>query len=112
MMKEKNKEALRELLENVKDHEEVSDFSAVSVDLKALKRLLRWSQDKAYVWFKGDRVKRTDTRTPFGWLKEGHEGIVLEDSTDEGTVMVEWDNAPDEYRKTMMYHNEIKLVKS
>jgi hypothetical protein len=114
-MKKKVKEALRGLLENVEDHEAETEFSAVSVDLGDLKRLLRWAQNSAYVWFEGDRVKLTGVRVPYDFLEDGYseglQGTVYADSEDDGTAIVEWDDAPEDLRRVRMFHNEIKKIK-
>lgn len=110
-MKDKTKQALKDLRETVADHEYEDRGSDVLVDLGDLKRLLRWAQNKDHTWLKGDRVKRTGARVPFNWMTEEHEGLVLEDSLEDGIALVEWDNAPDDQRRLKMYHNEIKLAK-
>lgn len=110
-MKDKVKQAMRSLLEEVADHEAETDFSAVSVDLGDLKRVLRWAQNNAYVWFEGDRVKRTgDGRLGLDWMSHGMLGTVDDDSRDDGTCIVIWDGGPRHHRRMKMYHNEIKRV--
>ena len=112
-MKQKVKDALRSVLEDVKDHEAETEFSAVSVDLAELKLVLRWAQNNAHVWFEGDRVRTVGVKTPYSWLNvtEGFvEGTVYNDSV-EGRVFVEWDNAPEAFRRVEMFHDEIKRVK-
>jgi hypothetical protein len=111
-LKDKVKKTLRQLREDVRIHESETQYSAVEVDKDDLKRLLRWAQNSSYVWFEGDRVKRTgDGKPPYGWLDMGMLGTAYADSDDDGTVYVEWDDAPEEDRRIRMFHNEIKLVK-
>jgi hypothetical protein len=114
-MKQSNKDALRGLLETLTQHEKETTYSGVEVDKEELRTLLYWAQNKAYVWFEGDRVKLTGTRVPYGFLDDGYAlgllGTVYADSEDDGTVHVEWDNAPEKYRRVRMFHNEVKLAK-
>jgi len=111
-MKNKVKQALKSLLEDVAVHESETQYSAVEVDVTELKTLLRWAQNESYVWFEGDRVKRTGVgKTPFSWLEMGMEGTVLDDSGDDGTCRVEWDGGPEDENRVKMFHNEIKRLK-
>lgn len=113
-MKSKVKDALKSVLDDVAKHEKEDGGPDVTVDLGDLKRLLRWAQNSASVWFEGDRVCLTGTRVPYDFLEDGYErgihGTVYMDSEDDGTAMVTWDNDPAEQR-VRMFHNEIKLVK-
>jgi hypothetical protein len=112
-MKEKTIASLRNLLEEVADHEAETSFSAVSVDLADLKRVLRWAQNSAYIWFVGDRVKRTGASVPYGWLEMGMEGTVISEDHGDGRARVEWDGGPEDdgENRVWMFHNEIKKVK-
>jgi len=111
-MKNKVKQALKSLLEEVAVHESETQHSAVGVDLGDLKRVLRWAQNSAYVWFEGDRVVRTGVSVnEFPWLTRGMEGTALSDSDDGGRVRVEWDGGLDGNNRAMMFHNEIKKLK-
>jgi len=114
-MKDKTKKALKGLLESVKTHESETSYSAVEVDKEELRTLLRWAQNSAYVWFEGDRVKLTGVRIPYDFLEDGYskglQGTVYTDSEDDGTALVEWDDAPEDLRRVRMFHNEIKRTK-
>lgn len=110
-MKQKTRETLKSLLNDVAKHEREDGGPDVTVDLKDLKRLLRWAQNKDYVWFEGDRVERTGVRIPLGWMTDDMQGTVLEDSGDDSTVWVEWDGAPEHHRRVKMFHNEVRRVK-
>lgn len=115
-MKEKNIQALRSVLEDVKAHEAETDFSAVSVDLADLKRVLHWAQNNAHVWFKGDRVILTGASVPFDYLDnayaQGVQGTIVEESHEDGRARVQWDNQPLDAIPVWMFHNEIKKVRS
>lgn len=110
-MKDKVKTALVSLREAVEDHEAETEFSAVTVDLGDLKRLLRWAQNEAHVWFIGDRVGLTGARVPFNWLTQDMHGTVIEESHEDGRARVEWDSGPEDDNRVWMFHNEIKKLK-
>lgn len=110
-MKEKAKQALKCLLENVSEHEMEDRGSEVLSDIDDLKTLLRWAQNSAHIWFIGDRVKLTGARVPFNWLKGDTLGTVVGESHEDGCAYVHWDGAPDGEERIRMFHNEIKLAK-
>lgn len=110
-MKDKTKKALKDLLENVSDHEMEDRGPDVLVDLEDLKRVLRWAQNSAHIWFEGDRVRLTGTRVPFSWLEEDTLGTVVGESHEDGCAYVHWDGAPDGEERIRMFHNEIKRIK-
>lgn len=109
-MKKKNRDALKGLVETLIIHESETTYGAVEVDKEELRTLLRWAQNKAHHYFKGDRVKYTGVRVPFGWMKMDMEGTVIVESDDESVCRVEWDDAPDGEGRYMMFHNEIRLA--
>lgn len=112
-MKEKTKQALRGLLESVEQHEKETTYSAVEVDKDELKRLLRWAQNHAHVYFEGDQVEWTGARVrDMPWLVMGMTGTVLTDSYDDGTVRVEWEQGPEGFNRGLMYHNEYRRTKA
>lgn len=111
-MKDKVRNALKRLLENVADHEMEDRGSSVLVDLSDLKRLMRWAQNNAHVWFEGDRVTWTGASVgSMPWLRMGMLGTVLEDAGEDGIARVEWDGVPELHNRVRMYHNEIKRIK-
>lgn len=111
-MKDKTKKALKSLLDHVKA-EEAADPAWPQVDgvsKEDLKTLLRWAQNNAHVWFEGDRLEWTGaTVHDYPWLEMGVHGTAYLDSQN-GTVPVVWDNAPEGTGRVMMFHNEIKRV--
>lgn len=110
-MKDKNKQALKGLLESLEQHEKDTTYFGVEVDKEELRTLLRWAQNSAHIWFIGDRVKLTGTRVPFNWLKDDTLGTVVGESHEDGCAYVDWDGAPDGEHRIRMFHNEIKLAK-
>ena len=110
-MKDKVKQALKGILGDVRKHEAETEDSDVTVDLADLKRLLRWVQNDAHIWFNGDKVEWTGASIPFNWVTEESVGIVVEEGLDSGTPFVKWDTAPEHQEPIKMFHNEIKLVK-
>lgn len=110
-MKEKTVKALRGLLKDVAKHEAESGGPDVTVDLADLKRVLRWAQNSAHVWFIGDRVILTGASVPFRWLEDTMVGTVVEESLEDGKAKVEWAGGPAGKNSVWMFHNEIRRVK-
>lgn len=110
-MKQKIREALKSVLKDVAKHEAEQGGPDVTVDLGELKRLLRWAQNNANVWFEGDRVEWTGaTVGSMPWLRMDMLGTVVEDGGEDGIARVKWDGVPE--ISVRMYHNEIKLAKA
>lgn len=109
-MKSKVVKALKSLLDDVTDQDDET-YSVVMVDKADLKRVLRWAQNSAHIWFEGDRVKLTGVRVPFRWLEDDMEGTVIEESLEDGRAHVEWDGGPVGKNRVWMFHNEIKRVR-
>lgn len=112
-MNKKNRDALKGLVETLIIHEAETTYGAVEVDVDELKTLLRWAQDEAHHYFKGDRVTWTGARVPDApWLYMGMEGTVISESDETQVCRVEWDGGPqdDGENRIVMYHNEIRLA--